>query len=91
MNLDRDSILNFSPVDPDLWEVAITGETENWSLPVIGFAVVVSYNGKDDGELSESALNPVVIDEEGYPTPIQNYLNNWEIRPPWALKRKAQA
>lgn len=89
MNLDRDSILNFSPVDPDLWEVTITGEEDTWTMPVIGFAVVVSYNGKDDGELGETVLNPVVLDEEGYPSPIQQYLNDWQVRPKWALKRKA--
>ncbi len=89
MNLDRDSILNFTPVDPDLWEVTFTSKDDTWTLPVIGFAVVVSYNGKDDGELSESVLNPVVLDEEGFPAPVQQYLNDWETRPKWALKRKA--
>ncbi|MEU8220905.1 hypothetical protein AB0C47_34755 [Micromonospora taraxaci] len=88
MNLDRDSILNFNPVDPDLWEVAITSETETWTLPVIGFAVVVSYNGKEDGELSESTLSPVILDEEGLISSVQQYQNNWEVRPKWMLKRK---
>lgn len=92
MNLGIDSVLSFSPVDPDLYEVAFSPKDgEKWELPVIGFAVVVTYGGSG-GEASETEIYPVVIDGESQPCTIWLYLENWgpESRPVWVLRRKAQ-
>ena len=54
MNLSRDSVTSFSPVDPTLYEVEVTAEVDSWTLPVIGFATVITYCGTEEGEGSDS-------------------------------------
>lgn len=89
MNLGRESILSFSPVDPDLYEVAFTvADGESWRQPVIGFSVVVVYAGKD-GESSDTHVYPVVIDDNGTPTNVLMYLEDFLTPlPAWSLRRK---
>ncbi|MEV4212926.1 hypothetical protein [Micromonospora sp. NPDC049662] len=90
MNLDRGSILNFAPADPDLWEVEfVDREDDRWTLPVIGHAVVVTHAAKDAGDLADTGVYPVVEDD-GTHSSIIEYLNNWELkdRPRWRILRK---
>ncbi|MBM0233368.1 hypothetical protein JNW91_16800 [Micromonospora sp. STR1_7] len=89
MNLDRDSVTSFAPVDPDLYEVAFTGEDESWTLPVIGFAVVVTYAAQEDHDLSETGVCPVLIGEDGYAVTLRDLLSELSHRPQATLRRKA--
>lgn len=89
MDLDRDSVVSFTPVDPDLYEVAFTGKDDNWTLPVIGFAVVVTHAGQDEHDLSETDVCPVLLTDDGYPVALPSYLQGWlDQRPQAALRRK---
>lgn len=88
MNLDKGSTLSFSPTDPDLWEVTFTGEAETWNLPVLGFAIVITHGETNTG-LTDSKLLPVVLCDEGFPTHVYEYLQDWDNpQPTWALRRK---
>lgn len=88
MNLDDGSIVHFSPVNPDLWKVTFTGEVESWELPVIGFAAVVTYAAKDEGDKDATRLYPVVLDDDGVIASVFEYLTDWDApRPSWKLKR----
>lgn len=87
MNLDVNSVTNFSAVDPDLWEVTFTGEVDTWTMPVIGFAAVI-VNHQDDAP-SDARLYPVVLDDSGFPLPVFEYLQDWDApRPTFKLHRK---
>ncbi|MFG1844904.1 hypothetical protein [Micromonospora carbonacea] len=91
MNLDTNSVTSFSPTDPDLWEVTFTGEVDTWTMPVIGFAVVVTYAG-EDGVPSDTRTYPVVLDDSGMPVHVFEYLQEWKApHPDFKLHRKPPA
>ena len=90
MNFDRASILSFAPADPGAYWATFTGEKETWTLPVLGFATLVTYAAKEEGDRSDSRLTPVILDEDGHPVPVMEYLTNWEPRhqPKWRVHLK---
>lgn len=88
MNLSRDSVTSFSPVDPDHYAVTFKGEAETWTLPVIGFATVITYCATDEGEGTDSGLYPVVLADEGYAITVWEYLHDFgDPKPQWTLHR----
>ena len=92
MSTDKGSPLTFTPDVPGRWAVTFSfvGEgtpTEPWDLPVLGWAVVVTWNTEDQ---RETAVQPVVIDEDGRPSTVDLYLAEyrqegepvtWRIKP----------
>lgn len=89
MNLGTDSVTSFSATDPNTYEVMFAG-VDAWTLPVIGFATVITYAAKDDGEHTDAAVSPVILTDDGNPLSVLEYLRDWspEDRPGWTLRFK---
>lgn len=88
--MDHGSALNFTPIPPGQYEVTFTAPDDHqWTLPVIGFAVVVTYAAQEDHDLSETGVRPVLIGEDGYVVTLPELLSELSHRPQAALRRKA--
>ena len=81
MNLTVDSIVSFTPDHGWIANFKAT-DGENWTEPVIGWAVVVKWTNYDERAADscepdcqmETRLQAVVLDEYCYPTVISEYL-----------------
>lgn len=78
------SILQFSPA-PDGMHARFApkdgagadGREAWWSHPIVGWAVYVRWVREDADEVSdedmETAMTPVILDDEGYPRTVPDY------------------
>lgn len=72
------TILNLTPA---AGTVEFTTKGESWTLPLIGWAVVVTYLGDEEegaGLEYETSVHPVILAEDQYPETVPTFLSSLE-------------
>lgn len=87
VNLTENSIISFTP-DAG-WEATFTTETETWTEPVIGWAVVLDLIVK--GGREETGLEPVLLVENRFPATLYWHLQDMsDPKPRVQIKRRQE-
>lgn len=67
------TVLNMTPAAGRVSFLADGDDGEEWTLALVGWAVVVTYVS-DDGTEYETGLDAVVIAEDRYPVPLSAHV-----------------
>lgn len=77
MNIDKDSVISFTPIPAGTSAFAKYPNGETWQFPVLGYAVIV--NGVLDDGSTVTRIEPVVYSDEEGIVPIGVESHNWRL------------
>lgn len=81
MRLTTGSPTHFTPEPQNLTATFTNTDGETWTGPIIGWAIVITWNNTDRGDDAEpddqeTRIEPVILAENKYPRTVNDYVAN---------------